>query len=213
MLRLSFFYIEPRHRFGLLTPDLMKQIVEVRHQFHDGLPDDLRSLIELYDPDRYLSSTSLLDNILFGKISHRHTDASRRIRSIVANVLHDQGLYERVLAVGLNFNVGAGGKRLSPLQRQKLNLARALIRRSDYYIFNRPLPGLDHRLQEAIVESVITFLHREDDKPAIIWVLSNVSLTRMFDRVVVFNQGALAADGTYETLNEENAIFQKMVAT
>jgi putative ABC transport system ATP-binding protein len=128
-------------------------------------------------------------------------------------VLHDQGLYERVLAVGLNFNVGAGGKRLSPLQRQKLNLARALIRRSDYYIFNRPLPGLDHRLQEAIVESVITFLHREDDKPAIIWVLSNVSLTRMFDRVVVFNQGALAADGTYETLNEENAIFQKMVAT
>ncbi len=213
MLRLSFFYIEPRHRFGLLTPDLMKQIVEVRHQFHDGLPDDLRSLIELYDPDRYLSSTSLLDNILFGKISHRHTDASRRIRSIVANVLHDQGLYERVLAVGLNFNVGAGGKRLSPLQRQKLNLARALIRRSDYYIFNRPLPGLDHRLQEAIVESVMTFLHREDDKPAIIWVLSNVSLTRMFDRVVVFNQGALAADGTYETLNEENAIFQKMVAT
>jgi len=213
MLRLSFFYIEPRQRFGLLSPEIMNRIVEVRHMFHENLPDSLKNVIEIYDPTKYMSATSLLDNILFGKVSHRYTDASRRITHIVAEVMRKQGVYERVLAVGLDFNLGAGGKRLGPLQRQKLNLARALIRKSDYYVFNRPLPGLDPRQQEEIVERVITFLKQNNNNPAIVWVLSNATLSRMFDRVIVVHQGLISADGSYETLAQENGTFKNMVAT
>ena len=213
MLRLSFFYIEPRQRFGLLSPEIMNRIVEVRHMFHENLPDSLKNVIEIYDPTKYMSATSLLDNILFGKVSHRYTDASRRITHIVAEVMRKQGVYERVLAVGLDFNLGAGGKRLGPLQRQKLNLARALIRKSDYYVFNRPLPGLDPRQQEEIVERVITFLKQNNNNPAIVWVLSNATLSRMFDRVIVVHQGLISADGSYETLAQENGTFKDMVAT
>ncbi len=213
MLRLSFFYIEPRQRFGLLSPEIMNRIVEVRHMFHENLPDSLKNVIEIYDPTKYMSATSLLDNILFGKVSHRYTDASRRITHIVAEVMRKQGVYERVLAVGLDFNLGAGGKRLGPLQRQKLNLARALIRKSDYYVFNRPLPGLDPRQQEEIVERVITFLKQNNNNPAIVWVLSNATLSRMFDRVIVVHQGLISADGSYGTLAQENGTFKDMVAT
>ncbi|NTJ43234.1 ABC transporter ATP-binding protein [Agrobacterium larrymoorei] len=212
MLRLSFFYIEPRQRLGLLSDDVMNRIVEVRHMFYEKMPDELRNLIEPYDPDKYATSTSLLDNILFGKISHRYTDASRRITRIVADAMHKQGLYERVLAVGLEFNLGAGGKRLGPLQRQKLNLARALIRRSDYYILNRPLPGLDHRLQQEIVDNVFAFLRQDGANPTIMWVLSNPALAKMFDRVIVVAQACVVADGTYETLVEENGTFKEMIA-
>lgn len=213
MLRLSFFYIEPRQRFGLLSPEIMNRIVEVRHMFHENLPDSLKNVIEIYDPTKYMSATSLLDNILFGKVSHRYTDASRRITRIVADVMRKQGVYERVLAVGLDFNLGAGGKRLGPLQRQKLNLARALIRKSDYYVFNRPLPGLDPRQQEEIVERVITLLKQNNNNPSIVWVLSNAHLSRMFERVIVVHQGLITADGSYETLAEENGTFKEMVAT
>jgi putative ABC transport system ATP-binding protein len=131
----------------------------------------------------------------------------------VAEVMRKQGVYERVLAVGLDFNLGAGGKRLGPLQRQKLNLARALIRKSEYYVFNRPLPGLDPRQQEEIVERVITFLKQNNNNPAIVWVLSNATLSRMFDRVIVVHQGLISADGSYETLAQENGTFKDMVAT
>ncbi|KAA3500099.1 ABC transporter ATP-binding protein [Rhizobium rhizogenes] len=213
MLRLSFFYVEPRQRFGLLSPEIMNRIVEVRHMFHEKLPDSLKNIIEIYDPTKYMSATSLLDNILFGKVSHRYTDASRRITRIVADVMRKQGVYERVLAVGLDFNLGAGGKRLGPLQRQKLNLARALIRKSDYYVFNRPLPGLDPRQQEEIVERVITLLKQNNNNPSIIWVLSNATLSRMFGRVIFVHQGLVTADGSYETLAQENGTFKDMVAT
>jgi putative ABC transport system ATP-binding protein len=212
IIRLSFLYIEPRHRFGLLTDELMQKIVDVRHDFHNGLPEDLADAIERYDPERYTSSASLLDNVLFGRISHKHLDGSERIRSILRKLLNDLGLFESVLAIGLDFNVGAGGRRLTSVQRQKLNFARALIRRSAFYIFNRPLPGLDHRVQDQIVRNTLELIHEDGRKPSIIWVLSNTSLAPLFDRVVVFDKGKLVEDGTHDILLEKNGIFKELVS-
>ena len=42
IITLSFAYIEPRHRFGLLTAELMDKIVEARNTIYEGLPEDLR---------------------------------------------------------------------------------------------------------------------------------------------------------------------------
>jgi len=203
IIKLSFAYIEPRHRFGLLNDELMAKIVEARHIFHDNLPEELESEFERYDAEKYMASASLLDNVLIGRISHKHADGAERVRAMVRNVVNKQGLYDDVLAVGLDFDVGAGGRRLAVTQRQKLGLARALIRRSDYYLFNRPLPGLDHRLQDDIVHRVLELVDQASEKPALIWVLSNPSLSGQFDRVVVFDRGVLTADGPPETLAEK----------
>ncbi|PYE26541.1 putative ABC transport system ATP-binding protein [Rhizobium sp. PP-F2F-G20b] len=211
IIRLSFNYVEPRHRFGLLTEALMAQIVEVRRQFHENMPEELTHDIERYDPEKYLASASLMDNVLFGRISHKHTDGSKRIRAIVSSLLNSQGLIEQVLDIGLDFNLGAGGKRLTAVQRQKLNLARAIIRRSDYYVFNRPLPSLDHRLQDEIVRDVMKLLTRNGANPAVIWVLSNNGLTKLFERVLVFDRGALVEDDTHANLVNNDGVFKQLV--
>src|SRR6266496_2829084 len=49
MIGLTFSYIEPRHRFGLLNDDLVRRIVEARTSFYRGLPEDLKAAIERYD--------------------------------------------------------------------------------------------------------------------------------------------------------------------
>ena len=213
IIRLSFAYVEPRHRFGLLTAELMTKIVDVRRQFYDGLPKEMEGAIERYDPERYMASANLMDNVLFGRISQKHADGSKRIRSIVSSLLNTTGLLESVLHIGADFNVGAGGKRLTAVQRQKLNLARALVRRSDYYIFNKPLPGLDHRLQDEIVRDAMKLLRRDDRNPALIWVLSNTSLSNLFDRVLVFDRGLLVDDGTPKALAEKSGVFKELVSS
>ena len=212
MIRLSFDYIEPRHRFGLLTDELMAEIVECRAEFHDGLPDDMKDAIELYDPHRYIVSGTLLDNMLFGRISQKYRDGADRIYAAVAKLLPTLGLYETVLAIGLDFHVGAGGKRLTPVQRQKLSLARALIRRSDYYLFNRPLSALDSRLQVQILQNVLTCLRADGRSPGIAWVVSNASLARHFDRIAVLDRGVLAEEGSYDDLVKRNGIFKEMIS-
>ena len=79
---LSFAYIEPRHRFGLLTDDLMAKIVDARGRFYEGLPEAIcKGAIEPYDPERYTAAASVMDNVLFGRIGHNHPDGPERIRS------------------------------------------------------------------------------------------------------------------------------------
>lgn len=199
IIRLCFGYIEPRHRFGLLTDELMQKIVEARREFSDGLPADLVGIIEHYQPDRYMASATILDNVLFGRIGHKHTDGSERIRAIVRDLFESLGLYNKVLVFGLDFDVGAGGKRLTSGQRQKLNLARALIRVSDFYVFNQPLLALDQRTQDQITRKAFAFLRDGERKPAILWVLANQDLAELFDRVAHFENGRLARDEPVET--------------
>lgn len=212
IIRLSFSYIEPRHRFGLLNSQLMAKIVDARARFHQNMPDDLKAVIERYDPERFISSATLLDNVLFGRIGFTQADGSDRIRTILRDLFDRLGLFESVLSIGMDFDVGSGGKRLTNVQRQKLNVARALLKRADYVIFNRPLPALDQRVQDHITHNIMEDLHEEGHAPAIIWVLSNTALANLFDRVIVFDKGTLVEDGTHATLLEKNGIFKELVS-
>ncbi|MCO5732347.1 ABC transporter transmembrane domain-containing protein [Rhizobium sp. SSA_523] len=212
ILRLSLHYIEPRYRLGVLTPEAMEAIVAARDRFYEHLPADLRSRVERYDPHRYMAAATLRENVLFGKLSYRVADAAGKLRPVAARIMEEQGLYESFIALGLSFDVGSSGRRLTLAQRHKLSLARALVRRSDFYVFNRALPGLDRRMQEEIVGSTIEFLRGQDNNPTIIWVLSNTSLSRMFHRVIVFDRGQVVEDGSFETLDKESGIFKSLVA-
>ena len=212
IITLSFAYIEPRHRFGLLNDDLMARIVEARTQFYDGLPAKLKGAIERYDPERYTASASLMDNVLFGRIAHNHPDGPDRIRSIVRELLDSLGLYDEVLEIGLDFDVGVGGRRMTVVQRQKVDLARTLLKRADFIILNRPLSALDQRAQDQIVQNVLQEVTRDGRNPAVVWVLANPSLAKLFNRTIVFDGGELVEDGTHETLAARNGIFKELLS-
>jgi putative ABC transport system ATP-binding protein len=212
LITLSFDYVEPRFRFGLLGNTLMDEIVALREPFHANLPDELKGGVELFDPDNYLVSSGLLDNILFGRISQKYRDGADRIYAEVGKLLKPLGLYETALSAGLEYHVGASGKRLTAAQRQKLNLARALIRRSDFYIFNRPLSALDGRAQGKIIERTLSALHSDGRTPGVLWVVSAPSLSASFQRIVVFDRGTIVEDGSRDELIEKNGIFKGMIS-
>ena len=91
IITLSFAYIEPRHRFGLLSEDLMAKIVKARNRFYEELPTELQNAIERYDPLKYTAAARIIDNVLFGRIVHGHPDGPERIRSIVYDILDTLG--------------------------------------------------------------------------------------------------------------------------
>ena len=212
IIRLSFSYIEPRHRFGLLTQTLMEKIVKARAKFHEHIPADLARVIERYDPERFTASATLMDNVLFGRIAHQQADAPERIHTIMYDVFERLGMEDSVLSIGLDFDVGSGGKRLTNVQRQKLNLGRALLKRADYIICNRPLPALDHRIQDQIARAILTRLDRSEYAPAVVWVLSNPGFAQLFDRVLVFDRGSLVESGTSTDLLEKNGMFKELLS-
>ena len=101
------------------------------------------------------------------------------------------GVREDVLSVGLAYDIGPGGRRLTQLQRQKIALARALIRKSRFYVFNEPLAGADPVLQELIITNILRFLSAQAPEPAVVWVLANEALSKSFSRRTEMAKGRL----------------------
>lgn len=195
LVRLSFAYIEPRYRFGLLTDAIRQRIVEAREALHRNMPEELKAQVQQYDPAEYLVGASLQENVLFGKLNRRFGNAEERLRTVSRDLFRARpALRRQVMSVGLEHDIGAAGRRLSALQRQKLGLARVLVRRSIYYVMNEPLAGADGRLQGRMADSVLSFLAGQPDPPAVIWVMSNDALAAKFGRVVEFSGGRVASD-------------------
>ena len=93
-----------------------------------------------------------------------------------------------------------------------LGVARALIKRPDYAIFNRPLSGLDLRQQEEIAQRVVEAA-RDGERPfSVIWVASSAQMAKIFDRVLVFEHGAIVEDGAPQKLIDDNGAYAKLVA-
>lgn len=212
IITLSFAYIEPRLRLDILDQDLMERVVKAREAFRENLPPELKGRIERYDPETFNTAASLLDNVLLGRIGNQHAGAAEKIRAIVRTVLQDLGLYKNLISLGLEFDAGVGGKRLTGGQRQKLNLARALLKRPDILILNRPMSALDQQTQNQILVNVLERTKQFSPKPTIIWVLASPRNANLFDRVIVFDRGTLVADGTYATLVASNDVFKGLLA-
>ncbi|WP_137388670.1 ABC transporter transmembrane domain-containing protein [Rhodoligotrophos defluvii] len=202
LLKLAFGYIEPRHRLGLMDGQLRDRLVEARKAFRAHLPAGLEGLVAFYDPDVYNVASNLLDNVLFGRIAYGIADGPRRVREAMRSVFAELGMEHAVIEAGLNFNVGSGGKRLTAPQRQKLALARVLMKRVEFLIVNRALSALDSRNYAEIVERILAASREDPHRPfGLFWVLNNPDLSPRFERILKFDQGRLISDSA--TAGEE----------
>ncbi len=211
IMGLPFAYIEPRHRFGLLDENLMALLVKARVAFRDNLPEQYSDRIEFFDPESYNRLSSIQDNLLLGRVTHGVAGGPERVLGVIRDLIEQNELSDEVLNVGLDFNVGSGGKRLTLVQRQKLGLARVLIKRPDYAFLNKPLAALDQRQQETIVDRVIADSRNNDRSYGLVWVVGNAGLALKFGRVVVFDQGKLVEDGSPEKLKKKNGVFTSLL--
>ncbi|KAB2850538.1 MAG: ATP-binding cassette domain-containing protein [Hyphomicrobiaceae bacterium] len=208
VLGLAFAYVEPRYRLGLLDEETRSLIVAAREKVRTGLPEELKKAIAFYDVDSYNTASSLEDNMLFGRIVHGVADGARRVRQAIRDVLVELNMRAVVFDAGLGFNAGPGGRRLSAAQRQKIGLARALLKRPDILIANRALSSLSGRAQGVLLERILRAAKDLGDM-ALFVVLSDPHLVNHFDRVVEFRDGRVVFDGSPQDYNEKQS---KLVA-
>jgi putative ABC transport system ATP-binding protein len=212
-IRLPFVYIEPRHRMGLIDATMQHRLLEARRRFHDELPSELATVVEIYDPESYNRNASIQDNILLGRICYGVAGGEEKVLGIIRSVLAELGLEDSVLRVGLDFNVGTGGKRLSQGQRQKVIFARALLRNPDILIVNRALTALDRPSQTAILKRVLGALSGDDGrKTAVIWTTPAPAMALDFERVIVMDSGRVVEDGPPHELLKKEGYFARLVA-
>ncbi|HEX6101429.1 MAG TPA: ATP-binding cassette domain-containing protein [Alphaproteobacteria bacterium] len=206
LLALPFKYVEARHRLGLITPERQERLIAARRLFARNLPDRLRGTVEFFDPERYNAASSLQDNILFGRLVYGQAQAASRIGALITEVLDSTGLRTAVTAIGLQFQVGVAGKRLSASQRQKLALARALVKRPDFLVIGEATAVMDGPTQNRVMSAVLA----EFEGRALFWVLHRASLARQFDHVLVVRGGRVVEHGAPASLDRPDSSFAEL---
>jgi putative ABC transport system ATP-binding protein len=188
---LAFPYIEARHRLGLIDADLETRLLATRRSFAENLPDDLKGSVEFYDSAKYIAAAAVQDNMLFGRLVYGQAQAASRIGKVMAEVVDKLGLRPAVLRVGLDYQAGIAGKRLTAAQRQKIGLGRALVKRPDYLIVNEALALLDAAAQNRITKAVLKFRAGR----GVLWVMRHAQPADEFDKMIVMKDGRVADQG------------------
>ncbi|MGE5149543.1 MAG: ATP-binding cassette domain-containing protein [Rhodospirillaceae bacterium] len=201
-------YIEARHRLGLIDAAMEDRLLAARRAFRAGLPAPLQGAVEFYDFGRYNNAATLQDNILFGRLVYGQAQGDQRIGTLIRQVLDELALRDSVIEVGLDYNVGVAGKRLAATQRQKLGIARALIKRPQFLVVNEAVAVFDGRTQDRIRDHIL----EAADGRGVVWIANRPAQAEPFEQVIVMQGGRVAASGK-KTQLQGNGLYADLMAS
>jgi putative ABC transport system ATP-binding protein len=208
LMTLPFRYIEARHRLGLIDHEMEERLLAARRAFRANLPAALHDAIEFYDFQRYNAAGTLQDNILFGRLVYGQSQADIRIGTLISDVLAELGLRDAVVDVGLDYNVGVGGKRLPAVQRQKLGIARGLIKRPHLMVVNEALAMFDNRTQDRVRDNILA----ASAGRGIVWIANRATQAEPFEQIVVMQGGRILMQGTPTELAARGGLYTELMA-
>ena len=192
LIGLALRYSETRHRLGLVNPDLSNRILGLRKLFAREVPRSLGAAVEFFRPNEISAATSVLDNLLFGRIVENRADARAEVLPVVRRVLDDLDLTGEVIRIGLDARLDPVANGLTSAQLAALDLVRCLVRRPDNLVVQRALddlPAIDatelaRRLGESCAGGgLVAVLPRQAAAAA-----------ALFDRVLRFEGGRVLSD-------------------
>ncbi|MBT7291723.1 MAG: ATP-binding cassette domain-containing protein, partial [Rhodospirillaceae bacterium] len=207
LMSLPFKLIPARHRLGLIDEAMQVKILEARRIFHEDLPEDLQNSVEMFDHEKYNSSATLQDNILFGKVAYGQAQAAEKIGELVAEVVDVQDLRATVMEVGLDYQAGIAGSRLSATQRQKLAIARAVMKRPEVIVLSEATVILEAAAQARILDNVL----QEFSAQGVVWSLHRASDAERFAHVLVMKNGRVVENGSFNDVNQDGSAFRELM--
>jgi ABC-type multidrug transport system fused ATPase/permease subunit len=208
LLALTFRIVVAQHRIGVIDEERQRKIVEARAEFrrrYTGRED----VVEFFDPDRFSSTLSIQDNILFGRVAFDQANAQARLTAMVREVVAEVGMTPGLVRLGLDYEVGNGGSRLSYSERQRLAIARGLIKNPDILMFNEPTSGLDPATEFRVLRAVLEWAKGR----TVLWALGRADLAREFDRVLVLDDGRLVEEGPFAELEKKGGALPRLLVS
>jgi ABC-type multidrug transport system fused ATPase/permease subunit len=224
LLILAFRFIPKKHSIVSLPSAMEKKLLAMRHKFQEKIVNiDMDHCKEYgtctpcnksprcgevskfipFCPSEYMYTRTLLDNVLFGAVkSEQILDES--LRKLAAQAFHDEKLLDEVMEIGLEFEVGSKGDRLSGGQKQKLAIARAFLKDAPILIMDEATASLDNASQARIQALLETDFR---DRKTVIAVIHRLDLTPAYDRIIVLKAGRIIEQGTYDELMEQKGDF------
>ncbi|MEO0863844.1 MAG: cyclic nucleotide-binding domain-containing protein [Pseudomonadota bacterium] len=126
------------------------QILAMRRDHGETLRAQMADLYAPITPDGHLAGLSVLENVLYGKVSDNAGNKAEDLRHIVADVLMAEGITPLVLELIFDIPITLGGANLPSLFAEPLSVSRATIKRPDILILEQVMDSFDATAREAL---------------------------------------------------------------
>lgn len=161
--------------------------------------DSLRRAIGFIPQKAMLFSGTIADNLRYGKEDATMEELIQAAKTAQAyDFIMEKGGFEEPITESAT-NVSGG-------QRQRLSIARALIRRPDVYVFDDSFSALDFKTDAKLRK----MLKKETGDAIVMIVAQRISSIMDADRIVVLNEGSVVGTGTHKELLQECRIYREI---
>ncbi|WP_097237982.1 MULTISPECIES: ABC transporter ATP-binding protein [unclassified Streptomyces] len=183
--------------FDATSGQVLLDGVDVRELGADTIADH----VGIVPQKPYLFSGTVASNLRYGR-----PDATDEELWHALEIAQAKEFVEK-LAEGLDAPIAQGGSNVSGGQRQRLAIARALVRKPSVYLFDDSFSALDYATDAKLRKA----LARETADATVLIVAQRVSTIRDADRIIVLDEGAIVGTGTHHELMTDNPTYREIV--
>jgi ATP-binding cassette, subfamily B, bacterial len=165
-------------------------------------PEEVRLRIGLVPQETVLFGTTARENIRYGRPTATNEEIEAAARAAGADA------FIRQLPHGYDAFLGERGTRLSGGQRQRIAIARALLKDPPILLLDEATSSLDAESERYVQEA----LERLMEHRTTIIIAHRLATILKADRIIVLDQGKIAAIGTHAELLENNELYARLAA-
>ncbi|MFT3985856.1 MAG: ABC transporter ATP-binding protein [Lachnospiraceae bacterium] len=163
--------------------------------------EELRKKIGLVPQRAFLFSGTIEENVKMGREDATEEEVLRALEiAQAAEFVNEKEEKEQTI-------VTQGGTNVSGGQRQRLAIARAIVRRPEIYIFDDSFSALDYKTDAALRKA----LYKVIEDSTVLIIAHRVSTIMNADRILVLDDGELVGIGTHKELLESCKVYQEIV--
>lgn len=171
-----------------------------KHRIQDYSLAALRQKMGYVPQKAVLFEGTIADNLRYGKQEATDEELWEALRIAQADT------FVREKEKGLDEPVSEGGSNFSGGQKQRLAIARAIVRRPEIYLFDDSFSALDYKTDAQLRRALRPIM-----KDAMVFIVAQrVSTIMDADRIIVLDQGTVVGMGTHHELLKENAIYREI---
>jgi ATP-binding cassette subfamily B protein/subfamily B ATP-binding cassette protein MsbA len=159
-----------------------------------------RSISMVLQPPIVFAAT-MRENIAYGRPAASAEDIARAARLAQLDPLLDR------LSLGLDTRIGEGGATLSEGERQRLTIARAIVRDAPILILDEPTASVDSETEELIMAALRALMKGRTT----FLIAHRLSTVRQVDRILVVRDGRVVESGSYRELVDRRGFFARLV--